>query len=65
MYFNSLDKAAVLCRDEKSQAQALEHTRSGLPLAIGDIHAQLHDYIRHSIVTLLTALDYLRGDQLH
>lgn len=47
--------------DEKSQVQALERTQPGLPLGIGHIRTQSHDYIRHSTVTLFTALDYLQG----
>ncbi|EPM46184.1 transposase, partial [Pseudomonas syringae pv. actinidiae ICMP 19098] len=51
----------VLCCDEKSQVQALERTQPGLPLGIGHIRTQSHDYIRHGTVTLFTALDYLEG----
>lgn len=51
----------VLCCDEKSQVQALERTQPGLPLGIGHIRTQSHDYIRHGTVTLFTALDYLQG----
>ena len=46
---------------EKSQVQALERTQPGLPLGIGHIRTQSHDYVRHGTVTLFTALDYLQG----
>lgn len=58
---NPPDKALVLCCDEKSQVQALERTQPGLPLGIGHIRTQSHDYVRHGTVTLFTALDYLQG----
>jgi transposase len=50
----------VLCCDEKSQVQALERTQPGLPLGIGYIRTQSHDYVRHRTVTLFTSLDYLQ-----
>nr|AAD50977.1 IS870-like transposase [Pseudomonas savastanoi pv. glycinea] len=61
LYLDTPDKALVLCCDEKSQVQALERTQLGLPLGIGHIRTQSHDYIRHGTVTLFTALDYLEG----
>ncbi|PIH78504.1 IS630 family transposase, partial [Pseudomonas syringae pv. actinidiae] len=61
LYLDPPDKALVLCCDEKSQVQALERTQPGLPLGIGHIRTQSHDYIRHGTVTLFTALDYLEG----
>ncbi|MDG6387832.1 IS630 family transposase, partial [Pseudomonas syringae] len=47
LYLDPPDKALVLCCDEKSQVQALERTQPGLPLGIGHIRTQSHDYIRH------------------
>ena len=35
LYLNPLEKALVLCCDEKSQCQALERTQPGLPLGPG------------------------------
>jgi len=61
LYLDPPDKALVLCCDEKSQVQALERTQPGLPLGIGHIRTQTHDYVRHGTVTLFTALDYLQG----
>ncbi|WP_420902694.1 IS630 family transposase [Pseudomonas proteolytica] len=61
LYLDPPDKALVLCFDEKSQMQALERTQPGLPLGIGHIRTQSHDYVRHGTVRLFTALDYLQG----
>jgi transposase len=58
---NPPDKALVLCCDEKSQCQALERTQPGLPLGVGHIRTQTHDYYRHGTVTLFAALNYLDG----
>jgi hypothetical protein len=60
LYLDPPDKALVLWCDKKSQVQALERTQPGLPLGIGYIRTQPHDYIRHGTVTLFTALDYLQ-----
>ena len=32
LYLNPPDKAVVLCRDEKTSIQALEHTQASLPM---------------------------------
>ena len=61
LYLNPPDKALVLCCDEKSQCQALERTQPGLPLGVGHIRTQTHDYYRHGTVTLFAALSYLDG----
>ena len=61
LYLNPPDKALVLCCDEKSQCQALERTQSGLPLGIGHVRTQTHDYKRHGTITLFAALNYLDG----
>jgi transposase len=61
LYLNPPDKALVLCCDEKSQCQALERTQPGLPLGMGHIRTQTHDYYRHGTVTLFAALNYLDG----
>lgn len=50
-------RALVLCCDEKSQFQVLERTQPGLPLGIGHIRTQTHDYIRHGTITLFAALN--------
>lgn len=61
LYLNPPDKALVLCCDEKSQCQALERTQPGLPLGMGHIRTQTHDYKRHGTITLFAALNYLDG----
>lgn len=61
LYLNPPDRALVLCCDEKSQCQALERTQPGLPLGVGHICTQTHDYVRHGTITLFAALDYLSG----
>ena len=61
LYLHPPDKALVLCCDEKSQCQALERTQPGLPLGVGKVRTQTHDYKRHGTVTLFAALDYLAG----
>ena len=61
LYLNPPQKALVLCCDEKSQCQALERTQPGLPLGMGQICTQTHDYIRHGTLTLFAALSYLDG----
>jgi transposase len=65
LYLNPPDKALVLCCDEKSQCQALERTQPGLPLGIGHIRTQTHDYTRHGTLTLFAALNYLDGRLIH
>jgi transposase len=61
LYLNPPDRALVLCCDEKSQCQALQRTQPGLPLGIGQVRTQTHDYIRHGTITLFAALGYLDG----
>jgi transposase len=61
LYLNPPEKALVLCRDEKSQCQALERSQPGLPLTPGHPRTQTHDYRRHGTVTLFAALNYLEG----
>lgn len=61
LYLSPPEKALVLCCDEKSQCQALERSQPGLPLGVGEIRTQTHDYKRHGTVTLFAALDYLEG----
>jgi transposase len=61
LYLDPPDRALVLCCDEKSQCQALERTQPGLPLGIGHIRTQTHDYTRHGTITLFAALNYADG----
>ncbi len=61
IYLDPPEKALVFCCDEKTQVQALERTQRGLPLGIGHIRTETHDYIRHGTTTLFAALNYLDG----
>lgn len=61
LYLAPPQKAVVLCCDEKSQCQALERTQPGLPLGMGHVCTETHDYIRHGTLTLFAALSYLDG----
>jgi DDE superfamily endonuclease len=47
----------VLCCDEKSQIQALDRTRPGLPMRRGRGASMTHDYKRHGTTTLFAALN--------
>src|ERR671916_2759108 len=46
LYLNPPDQAVVLCMDEKSQIQALDHTQPSLPLKKGRAGTMTHDYKR-------------------
>ena len=58
----------VLCLGEKSQIQALDRTKTILPLAPGVPERRTHDYLRHGTTTLFAALEIATGEvigQLH
>jgi transposase len=61
LYLNPPDRAIVLCRDEKSQIQALNRTQPGLPMKKGRCGTMTHDYKRNGTTTLFAALDLLQG----
>ena len=61
LYLDPPEKSMVLCCDEKTQIQALERTQPGLPLGIGHIRTETHDYHRHGTITLFAAMNYLDG----
>lgn len=61
LYLNPPDRAIVLCVDEKSQVQALNRTEPILPLAPGVPARQTHDYKRHGVTSLFTAMDVASG----
>ena len=61
LYLNPLDKAIVLCVDEKSQVQALDRTAPVLLLRPGIPEKQTHDYVRHGTTTLFAALEVATG----
>jgi hypothetical protein len=45
------EHALVLCRDKKSQVQALDRTQPGLPLKKGRAATMTHDYKRPGTTT--------------
>jgi putative transposase len=58
LYLNPPDNALVLCVDEKSQIQALEHSQPMLPLGLGYVEGITHNYVRHGTTTLFAAFDH-------
>lgn len=62
LYMNPPDHALVLCVDEKSQIQALDHTQPLLPLRPGQPERRTHDYKRHGTTSLFAALDVKTGE---
>lgn len=61
LYLDPPTHAVVLSIDEKSQIQALDRTRPGLPLKSGRCATLTHDYVRHGTTTLFAALNVLDG----
>jgi transposase len=61
LYLDPPEHASVLCVDEKSQIQALDRTRKGLPIYPGRCATMTHDYKRNGTTTLFAALDMLEG----
>jgi transposase len=61
LYMNPPENALVLCVDEKSQVQALNRTQPILPLGPGVPARQSHDYERHGVTSLFTALNAKTG----
>ncbi|PNG48944.1 MULTISPECIES: IS630 family transposase [unclassified Variovorax] len=61
LYLNPPERALVLSCDEKSQIQALNRTRPGLPMKKGRAGTVTHDYKRHGTTTLFAALNTLDG----
>ena len=61
LYLSPPEHAIVLCCDEKSQVQALDRTRPGLPLKKGRAATMTHDYKRNGTTTLFAALNVLDG----
>jgi hypothetical protein len=57
-YLNPPDKAVVLCVDEKSQIQVLDHTQPGLPMKKGRAQTMTHDYKRNGTMTLFAVTTY-------
>ncbi len=61
-YLDPPDKALVFSVDEKSQIQALDRTRPGLPLKQGRAGTMTHDDKRRGTTTLFAALDVATGE---
>jgi hypothetical protein len=61
LYLNPPEAAVVLCVDEKSQVQALDHTAPILPLLPGTPQRRTHDYRRNGTTKLYAALDVALG----
>ena len=61
LYMNPPTNALILCVDEKSQIQALSRSQPVLPMRIGEIERQTHDYLRHGTTSLFAALDVATG----
>jgi hypothetical protein len=61
LYMHPPEHALVLCCDEKSQIQALDHTQQVLPLKKGRCGTMTHDYTRNGTTTLFAALNVLDG----
>jgi len=61
LYLHPPDRAVVLSVDEKGQVQALDRTRPVLPMDLGIVERQSHDYVRHGTTTLFAALDVATG----
>src|SRR6266478_2505344 len=59
------EHAIVLSVDEKTSIQALERTQPPLPLRSGRAVRHTHDYKRHGIVDLYTALEIATGKVTH
>jgi len=61
LYLNPPENAVVLCMDEKTSIQALDHTQPSLPMTKGRAGTTTSDYKRHGTTTLFAALDVLTG----
>jgi hypothetical protein len=61
LYSNPPNKALVLCVDEKSQIQALDHAQPGLAMKKGHAGTMTHDYKRNGATTLFAAFSMLDG----
>jgi len=61
LYMHPPAHAVVLSIDEKSQIQALDRTRPGLPIKPGKCGTMTHDDKRHGTTTLFAALNTLDG----
>lgn len=61
LYLDPPAHALVLCVDEKTQVQALDHTAPLLPLRPGQPERRTHDYTRHGTTSLFAAYETRTG----
>lgn len=61
LYLNPPAHALVLSVDEKSQIQALDRIKPGLPMKKGRAGTMTHDHKRHGTTTLVAVLNVLDG----
>ena len=61
LYMNPPRHAVVMSIDEKSQIQALNRTRPGLPMRPGRCATMTHDYKRNGTTCLFAALSVVEG----
>ena len=61
LYLNPLERALVLCVDEKPQIQAVEGTTPVLPMRPGQVERRSHDYQRHGATDLFAAMSVKTG----
>ena len=61
LYLDPPENAIVLCMDEKTSIQALDHTQPSLPMKKGRGETMTHDYKRNGTTTLFAALEVATG----
>lgn len=61
LFLDPLEKALVLCVDEKSQIQALDRSQPVLPMMPGVPERRGHDYIRAGTSTVFAAFEVATG----
>ena len=61
LYLNPPENAVVLCMEEKTSIQALDHTQASLPMTKGRAGTITSAYKRHGTTTLFAALNALDG----
>lgn len=64
LYLDPPMDAVVLSIDEKTQIQALDRTRSLLPMTFSKTEKRAHDCVRHGTTNLFTALNITTGEIL-
>jgi transposase len=61
LYHDPPERAVVLCVDEKSGIQALDHSQPVLPMLPGVPERRSHDYVRHGTTDLFAAFNIADG----